>query len=173
MEIKAKESKKQGIAFAFSEYVIERLKQDNAFGARLKRADNPATEYQAWEYLSTWCDLEKPWERQPFTTISAALARAKPLKDGYLGIGRSIAACYPDGKTDDSAKSKLRRLLACDTVEEICRVIRPVLRLIQSRGVSICYGDLLDQLLRFGEKQKLSWATDFYGRKEDHDRINA
>lgn len=173
MEIKAKESKKKGIAFAFSDYVIERLKQDNAFGARLKRADNPATEYQAWEYLSAWCDLEKPWERQPFMMVSAALARAKPLKDGHLGIGRSIAKCYPDGNNDDSAKSKLRRLLACDTIEETCRVIRPVLRLIQSRGVSICYGDLLDQLLRFGEKQKLSWTTDFYGKKEDHDRINA
>ena len=171
MQIEKKELPKRGVVF--SDYVIDRLKKDNAFGARLKRADNPATEYQSWEYLSNWCDLEKAWERKPFMLVSAALARAKPQKDGHLGIGQSLFRCYSEGNKDDSAKGKLRRLLACDTVDEVCKVIRPLLRLIQSRGIPICYGELLDDLLGFGERQKLKWATDFYGRREDHDRINA
>lgn len=171
MQVEKKGSQKRGIAF--SEYVIDRLKKDTAFGAMLKRADNPATEYQAWEHLSRWCDLDKSWERKPFITVSAALARAKPQKEGHLGIGQSIALCYSDGNRDDSAKGKLRRLLACDTVDEACRVMRPLLRLIQSRGIPVCYGELLDDLLWFNERQKLKWATDFYGRREGHDRIDA
>ena len=160
-------------AEAFADYVIGRLKEDNAFGAMLRRADNPATEYQAWEYLVHWCDIDKLWERLPFAFIAAALARAKPAKDGHLGIGRSISQCYEDGRNSDAAKAKLRRLLACSNTEEACRIVRPLLSLIQSRGVSIHYGGLLDELLWFGEKQKLRWASDFYGRRGDHDSYNA
>ena len=125
--------KKKGVAFA--DYVIGRLKKDNAFGAILRRSDNPATEYQAWEHLVRWCDIQKPWERLPFAVIAAALARAKPEKDGRLGLGRSIAQCYEDGRDSDAAKAKLRRLLACGTPEEACRFLRSLSRLIQSRGV--------------------------------------
>ena len=165
------ERKKRGAAFA--DYVINRLTGDSAFSAMLRRADNPATEYQAWEHLVTWCDIDKPWERLPFAVIAAALAKAKPRKDGHLGIGRSINRCYDDGRNSDAAKAKLRRLLACTTTGEVCRILRPLLRLIQSRGVSINYGGLLDELLWFGEKQKLRWATDFYGRREERDRNDA
>jgi CRISPR system Cascade subunit CasB len=163
--------KKKGEAFA--EYVISRLREDNAFGAMLRRADNPATEYHAWEHLVRWCDIERPWERLPFAVIAAALARAKPTKDGYLGIGYSIAACYDDGQNSESAKAKLRRLLACDSVEEACRILRPILSLIQSKGKPLCYGELLSELLRFGERQKIRWVTDFYRRRDDYDRDDA
>jgi CRISPR system Cascade subunit CasB len=162
--------KKRGEAFA--DYVIGRLTADNAFGAMLRRADNPATEFHAWEYLVHWCDIDKSWERIPFAVIAAALARAKPMKDGHLGIGRSIGQCYEDGRNSDAAKAKLRRLLACNTIEEVCRILRPLLRLIQSRGVSVGYGGLLDELLWFGERQKIQWAVDFYGRRDEHDRGN-
>ena len=68
-------------------YVLGRMKKDSAFGAALRRADNPATESQAWEYLASWCDLDKDLERRPFATVAAAIAHAKPDKDGFFGIG--------------------------------------------------------------------------------------
>ena len=159
----------------FTAYVIKKIKTDNAFGAALRRADNPDTEYQAWEYLVPWCNIEKPWERLPFVVVAASLARAKPEKDGTLGIGKCIAACYEDGQKSDAAKAKLRRLLACNSIEETCRVLRSALSLIQSRGIPLGYGALLDQLLWFGsgERQKLRWASDFYGRRGDDDSHNA
>ncbi|MCP4265102.1 MAG: type I-E CRISPR-associated protein Cse2/CasB [Candidatus Brocadiaceae bacterium] len=156
---------------AFVLYVLERMNNDNAFGAALRRADNQATEYQAWEYLSCWCDLEKAWERRSYATIASAIARAKPSTDGTLGIGKAIAACYEDGNKSDSAKIKLRRLLACDSTEEICVILRPLLSLISSRGVHIGYGKLLNELLYFGEKIKVKWAVDFYGRRWKDDSI--
>lgn len=153
----------------FVEFVLARMKNDSAFGAALRRADNPATESQAWEHLARWCDIEKDWQWRPFATVSAAIAHAKPVTDGFLGIGKAIASCYDDGNKSDPAKSKLRRLLSCDSVKEACVVLRPLLSLIASRGVRLCYGQLLNELLYFGdgEKIKVKWAVGFYGRREN------
>ena len=149
------------------DFVLSRLSLDTAFGAALRRADNPSTEYQAWEYLAGWCDLEKEWERRPFAVVASALARAKPMSDGHMGLGRAIATCFEEGKESNSAKAKLRRVLACGTVVEVCAILRPILSLIESRNVPLNYGELLDDLLWFkAERTKIRWATDFYVRKE-------
>ena len=74
----------------FVEYVLDRIKNDNAFGAALRRVDNTATESQSWEYLVHWCDLDNARERRSFAAIAAAIARVKPERDGYLGIGKAI-----------------------------------------------------------------------------------
>jgi len=163
--IEAKKSRGQ----SFVEYVLARMKNDTGFGAALRHADNPATEYQAWEYLAPWCDLDKAWERHPFATIASAITTAKPVNDGSLGIGRAIAGCYDDGNKSDSAKQKLRRLLACDSIDEACLILRPLLRLIAAHDVRLNYGQLLNDLLYFGngEKTKVKWAVDFYGRREN------
>lgn len=153
----------------FVSFVLKRLVQDNAFGAALRRADNPATEYQSWEYLASWCDLENTYERACFATVAASIARTKQSIETPASIGSAIARSYNDGNQDDSAKRKLRRLLACDTSAEACQWVRPVLRLAESRGVHINYGRLLDDLLYFGPKVKERWAMDFYGRKENKD----
>lgn len=159
---------------SFVEFVLNRMKQDCAFGAALRRADNPATESQSWEYLAEWCDLDKEWDRRPLATVAAAVARAKPVHDGHLGIGKAIARCYDDGNSSDQARAKLRRLLACDSTVEACAILRPLLSLISSRGAPLCYGRLLNELLYFGdgEKAKVQWAVDFYGRR-DNDSIDA
>ena len=82
---------------AFVVFALPRIHADPGYGAALRRADNPATEYQAWEHLTSWCDLEKPWERLSFATIAAALARAKPQHNGNQTIGRAIAATKVGG----------------------------------------------------------------------------
>lgn len=167
---------------AFVQTVIKRLKgPDTAFGAVLRRADNPDTEYQSWEFLcegrnkGQWCDITKSRERKAYALIGAALARAKPDKDGNLGIGRAIARCYSDsGSLSDqdhsAAKAKFRRLLACNTTEEACRILRPLLSLINSRGIALNYSGLLRDLLfsreSFNEYVKPRWARDFYHKRE-------
>ncbi len=153
----------RGRGSAFINAILPRLTIDPGFGAALKRADNPATEYQAWEYLVQYgCDIEKPWERAAFATVAAAVARAKPDRDGSLDIARSLARCFDEGNSADSARAKIRRLLACSDAEEACQIARPILTLIASRGAPLDYGKLLDDLLYFGERVKLSWAQSFY-----------
>ncbi|SEI65432.1 CRISPR system Cascade subunit CasB [Allopseudospirillum japonicum] len=161
-----------GAAARFVEYVLKRQAEDNGFAAKLRRADNPATEYQSWEILAGFgVDLEKSWQRLPYCTLGAALAKAKPERDGTLGLGAAIAACYEDGAQSDQAKARLRRLLACTSIEELCQILRPVLALIASRGVKLNFSLLLQQLLWFSgqgqERVRTRWAQDFYHRQPE------
>ncbi|MFB8830506.1 type I-E CRISPR-associated protein Cse2/CasB [Azotobacter sp. CWF10] len=62
----------------------------------------------------------------------------------------------------------MRRLLACDDIAELCRLLRPLLSLIDSRVAQpLDYPRLLQQLLRFShdaQPVKARWAQDFYGQ---------
>ena len=68
----------------------------------------------------------------------------------------------------------LTYLLVCRDVPELCRVLRPCLRLIRSRRPGeLDYAQLLDDLLRFPfdpDKVKARWVMDFshsvLGKKE-------
>ena len=156
---------------SFIDYIIDRCQGDNGVRAALKRADNPATEYQSWEILAGFkVDLEYENQRLPYATIAAAIARAKIEKNGVTKIGAAIARCYEDGNASDQAKAKLRRLLACDNVPEACRILRPLFSLIEAKGgVTLDYVQLLNDLLWFGHDDsqpriKARWAQDFYGK---------
>ncbi len=154
---------------AFVAFILKRCEQNRGEAARLRRADNPSTEYQSWETLAAFnVDIDKPWQRLPFAAVAAALSRAKIDQNGHSGIGQALAGCYEDGNASDQAKAKLRRVLACDSVEEVCRILRPVLSLIASRGHHVLdYARLLDQLLKFHwdpQIIKARWAQDFYRR---------
>jgi CRISPR system Cascade subunit CasB len=159
----------------FVDYIIQRVQTNKGVGAALKRADNPSTEYQAWEVLAGFgVKLDSENERLPFALIAAAIARAKPNANGKIKIGQAITRCYADGNQSDQAKAKLRRVLACDSTAEVCRILRPLFSLIEAKGdVKLDYSELLNQLLWFSQEEsrqrtKARWAQDFYGRiKED------
>lgn len=166
------EASKTGKSMAFVKFTIEQCQQDKGLAAGLKRADNPATEYQCWEHLAAFhIDLEKDYQRLPYATIAAAIAKAKVEHNGTIGIGRAIALCYEDGNNSDQAKAKLRRLLACETVDEVCRILRPLFSLIDARaGVTLNYAQLLADLLKFhwdNQRVKTRWAQDFYSHIVD------
>ena len=151
--------------------VIRRCKDDKGLAARLRRADNPATEYQSWDLLaSLGVDLEKDYQRLPFALIGSAISKAKAERNGTLPLGRVLAQCYPDDRESGPAKMRLRRLLACDDLAEVCRILRPVFTLIDSKsGQPIDYIRLLRQLRSYSfpdnrNRIKAQWAQEFYGQ---------
>jgi len=163
-------------ASRFVEGVISRCSQDKGLTARLRRADNPNTEYQSWELLAAFnIDLEKDYERLPYATISAAIAKGKTAANGRLRLGQALAMCYgfngANGNDSASAKTRLRRLLACDDTDEACRILRPLFSLINSKvKPPLDYSRLLTQLLKFNwqpERIKAQWAQEFYGYRFD------
>lgn len=163
------EVRKPSKSDAFVAFTIEQCQKDKGIAAGLKRADNPNTEYQCWEHLAAFhIDLEKEFERLPYATIAAAIAKAKAEHNGNIGIGRAIALCYEDGNASDQAKAKLRRLLACEAVDEVCRILRPLFSLIEAKvGLNLNYAQLLSDLLYFHsnpQRVKSRWAQDFYQR---------
>lgn len=153
----------------FVHSVIQQCQQDKGLAARLRRGDNPATEYQSWELLASFgVDLEREHQRLPFVTMAAAIARAKAERNGNLSLGRALAACYEDGRDSSQAKARLRRLLACDDLAELCRILRPLFSLIDSKvGQSLDYLRLLKQLRRFPfntQQVKAQWAQELYAQ---------
>lgn len=153
------------------QHLLQRCQTDTGFLAAFKKADNLRTESYCWEYLVNFgVNLEKDWERLPYVTVLSAAARAHPKQDGFLDFGVAIAQCYDDGNTSDQAKAKLRRILACNTVEELCPIIRPMFRLMQSRQKSVSYSKILNDLLWFNnnpKRIKTHWAQSFFGKNID------
>ena len=162
--------RKPSRAERFVKHVVLRCEKDKGFAARLRRAGNPDMEYQSWEFLANWVDLERHDERLPYATVSSAIAAADAYRNGNLKLGQAIALCYEDGRESDAAKAKLRRLLSCGNISEICRVLRPLFSLINSRcSGQLDYAYILDQLLRYRfidgrERVRAQWAREFYGK---------
>jgi CRISPR type I-E-associated protein CasB/Cse2 len=153
----------------FIDYLILN-RNDTGYLSKWKHADNPNTSFMAWEVLSPWCeDLSNPYKRQPYEIVGAAFARRNKEYNGTLSLGKALYLCYP---SDDNnpGKAKLRRLLSCADTIEICNSIKPILRLIDSKGVDIDYIKLLKDLTWFNEKIKINWAQDFFhgGVKNDN-----
>lgn len=152
---------------AFVHAFLARCTQDKGFAARMRRADNPATEYQSWDFFARFgVQLENPLQLLPHTLIAAAMARAKVTQNGTLTLGQALALCYSDGNANDQAAAKLRRVLACSDLVELVRVLRPVLTLIDSRvNQPLDFVQLLRQLRYFefdNSKTKAQWAQEFY-----------
>lgn len=158
----------------FVNNVIENCQKDPGLAASLRRADNPATEYQSWGFLvEHGVDIERAEEYLPFVIVAAAIARTKAKKNGSVPLGRALAQCYSGHRNSDAksdpAKARLLRLLACESLNELCRLLRPVMTLIESRGVALDYVHLLKQLRRFSrytQQVKAQWAQEFYRRGE-------
>lgn len=162
-----KNSREEGFVRA----IIEKCNTDKGLAARLRRADNPSSEYQSWDVLASFgVDLEKEHQRLPFVTIAAAIAKAKAEKNGSASLGKALISCYDDGRDSTPGKARLRRLLACDNLAEACRILRPIFTLIDSKSTQgVDYARLLKQLRRFAfedsrQQVRAQWAQDFYSQ---------
>lgn len=153
----------------FVDFILTRAKNDKGFAARLRRADNPATEYQCWEALAAFgVNFEYEAERLPFTLIAASMMRDRNPDNGTLSWPQALAQIYDYEVDNGPAPARMRRILACQEVTELCRILRPTLTLIQSRGLSINYAMLLQELTFFNrhvQRTHARWAQAFYKAK--------
>lgn len=156
----------------FVDYVLRTCKNDKGFAARLKRADNPSTEYQSWEILSNWIDLESSRDRKCYGLVGASLARSHDFKDGSLGLGRALNLVFfqTNGSGDISKSAsavRLRRLLACTSSEELIGILRSLLRFLDSKGIGYSRAQVLDDILWFDhdrsrDRIRATWAKEFF-----------
>ncbi len=156
--------------------MIERVKVDTACRAALRRADNTATESRAWEYILPFCRLEVINERKAFCLIGAAIARAVPEHDGHMSIGSALRSLCKGNKKDNGNKEKdddlstelarLRRLLACNAPSELPRLIRHVLRYLQTKDAPVSYSQTLRDILYWNENTRIRWTKDFFKARE-------
>ena len=157
----------------YSGFVAETIKRcsaDNAYRAAMRRADNPDTAAMAWEYLVSWCDISKEYERLPFALIGAAIAREKTAANGTKNLGELFRACCKDENDTEREKRRFRRIISCDSVAELCEVLRSTLMYFQGTVPGeIDYESLLKDILFFGERVKLKWAGSFFGHRKENE----
>ena len=159
----------------FVDYIFEQCERSKGLAAKLRRADNPDTEYQSWGVLVAFhVDLNFESKRLAYALVAAAIAKAVKhdhTENGMLSLGSAISKTFRDPTTasrdDDSpGAARLGRLLACRTTKETCHILRPLLGLIQSRiTTTLDYAELLGNLLRFEyhpQAIKARWAQQFY-----------
>lgn len=160
------ENKRNAAGFVIS--AINRVnQQDSAFRAAMSRADNPALESCAWEYLVPYCNIEREEERKAFAIVGAAIAKNRPEQDYELNFGRSLATICENEDDKEREGKRLRRLVSCNELAELLPVLRPVLNYMASKGARIGYHNLLNDLLFWGKRTQLRWVNDFYGKKLD------
>ncbi|MBQ9338258.1 MAG: type I-E CRISPR-associated protein Cse2/CasB [Lentisphaeria bacterium] len=166
------ESKANPVGFVAA--VIARVKTDTAFRAVMSRADNPALESSAWEYLIPYCNIENDLERIPFAMVGAAIARIRPENDGNAGIGTAFRSICHNDEDRERESARFRRLIACDSSLELCPVLRPVIQYLASNGASVNFTQLLKDLLYWNQRTKIRWTTHFYDRNtQENEEANA
>ncbi|WP_319757731.1 type I-E CRISPR-associated protein Cse2/CasB [uncultured Sphaerochaeta sp.] len=146
--------------------------RDKGFIAKLRKADSETTEYQAWEILARWIDLDNPWQRRAFGLIGASITRVRAQKDGDLGLGSALRRLYlqhaKESEIERSAEAlRLRRILSCRDQRELVAVLKPLLRYLVNNEIAISHTRLLKELLWFDheraqERIRIRWAKEFY-----------
>ncbi|MBI9094964.1 MAG: type I-E CRISPR-associated protein Cse2/CasB [Sphaerochaeta sp.] len=163
----------------FVAYVLQRISSggDTGFSAKLRRADNQDTEYQSWEILSKWVDLENEKERKAYGLIAASLAKGTIENDGIGSIGVALRRSFFAKATgEDIVKStecsRLQRLLSCRDSFELLGILRSLLRYLDAKGIDYSRVQLLDEILWFDstnqrDRIRAGWAQGFFRKEGD------
>lgn len=152
---------------------------DTGFRAVMRRADNPAFESAAWEYLIPFCNIQNDFERIPFALIGAAIAKVRPQCNGSAGLGKAFRIVCQKADDYEAAfkreSRRFRRLLACDSSSELCLILRPILHYLASKDADLDYCQILRDLVYWSQdpkkfqKIKQRWAVDFYEKLKSND----
>ncbi|MCG3884485.1 type I-E CRISPR-associated protein Cse2/CasB [Photobacterium leiognathi] len=154
----------------FVEYIFDVCKtsptKDNLIIGNLRNATNPSREYLAWEVLIRFgVNIGNPQKRIPYLLVASFIAKSDQSKpDGYP-IGKAIAKMHGDNEPSKVAEVRLRSILSCISTVEVCKRLKPILVLIQSKGIQVDYRLLLEELCQFEKtpmRQKTAWATQFH-----------
>lgn len=159
---------------AFVDYVFDKKTKDKAFRARLRNSQTPLKAQQAWFDVASFCDLMDEKKRTIYLLIGSSIAFDSSEKNGILSIGKAIADCWPEKNSNKNeldlhgpAVLRMKKILACRNALEACIILRPLIRLIQSRKVGdLDYYLLLNDLNNFDfdpDKIKSKWAKAFFG----------
>jgi CRISPR type I-E-associated protein CasB/Cse2 len=149
--------------------------EDRGALADLRHGFSPGTEYRAWPYLASVCNLTNDAQRHIWLTIAAGFAthRGSDARAGNMGNTlRKLATGQPGESKEKALKSfdaRFRRLLTCDTPEELCERLRSVIRAAERKGIGIDYERLFWDLQTWHKpesKVKLRWAQSYWEQDE-------
>lgn len=152
-------------------------REDRGMLAALRRGFSETTEQYAWPYLAPYCPMTDPKQRAIWLTIAAAKATLAPdgLDRAGLGVGnlgatmRHLALGDSKKKEDDalaSFEARFRRLLTCQTVEELCKHLVGVIRAASAKSKPVDLKGLFWDLQAWEDRSqrdvRVEWAQGYW-----------
>jgi CRISPR system Cascade subunit CasB len=146
---------------------LRRVRSDRGKLAALRRGltENPRLHVDAWPVIAgLGGDIG-----QPVYVAIAALYGSHPGESNARNLGetcRQIAIKDSrDGKMADSFMKRFRRLLACDSVDDVIAQLRSWVRLADSKEVGVNYESLFADLWNwpwYADNIRVKWAKSFW-----------
>lgn len=147
-------------------------RDDRGMLADLRHGVSEATCHRAWPHLTRYCDLRDARARAIWTLIGAGYATLAPDNLARPNVGNIGATMRhlvlgkdkPDDKKLASFDGRFRRLLACQTVAELCEHLFSVVRAAKAKGVEVDFRELHKDLMAWESQDvRVKWATAYWG----------
>jgi CRISPR system Cascade subunit CasB len=162
---------------AHNEAFVDRLSKlcrDRGHRAALRRWWSPSTRHHTYPVLGSLRVIDDP----RFTLVAALYAthgsdHFSAHKQPGPGVGRA-ALQLAGGKTSspafESMERHFRRLLACDSLDELGPQLHRLVKRLQRDSIPLNYVGLLTDLRRWAnnaEQVKIRWAREFWQATEN------
>jgi hypothetical protein len=132
--------------------------------ARLRRGLSEATQHEAWPVLGGLFG-ELAIDHPVFETVAGCFALYHLEAEPPIGnFGDTMRRTMPDEKMRDEKEphTRFRRLLACDSRDEICLHVRHAVRLAKSKDAPVNYRQLFVDLWWWNDGTKVEWAMAYW-----------
>ncbi len=144
---------------------LRRNEDDRGVMADLRCGFSPAREHRSWAHIAPYCALDKDWSRMPVQTVCAAFAtQPKTTISGNLG---TTLRCIAQGNGEDglaSFEGHFRRLLTCETMAELCKLIPQVIRTAKAKDIPLNHSQLYRDICWWEKSDaKIRWAAAYWG----------
>lgn len=131
--------------------------------AKLRRGLSETSRHEADFVLGQYFG-PKAVDNIVFRTVAGCFA-LYPVKErpGIGNFGSAMRRAMGDQMAkDDETHARFRRLLACNTQEEICRHIPHAVRLAKAREAPVDYRRLFVDLWWWGDRVKIEWTKAYW-----------
>jgi CRISPR type I-E-associated protein CasB/Cse2 len=153
---------------------LERLRKitnDRGKMAALRRAASSGTERQAWPVIYS---LGEDIANLAACTVGALYAQHPEEDTNAYSFGVTCRRIATDNGKDfeipDSFDRRFRRLLACDSAEDVAGQLKAWIRFAAAKGVGVNYESLFWDLLAWNnhaDRIKLDWARGFWPMRRE------
>jgi CRISPR system Cascade subunit CasB len=154
-------------------------RDDRGTLADLRHGFSATTCHRAWPHLAPYCDLCDNRDRAIWTLIGAGYATLAPdglARSGCGNIGATMRRLAFAGdaaggqKALESFDGRFRRLLACQTIEELCEHLVAVIRAAKAKGVPVDFRKLHEDLAAWDSRDgsrdvRVEWAKAYWGAR--------
>lgn len=150
---------------------LRKITNDRGKMAALRRGASEATKRQAWPVIA---GLGEDIGNFAACTVGAFFAEHPEEENNSWSFGETCRRIALHGATGfdipDSFDKRFRRLLACDTAEEVAGQFKAWIRFAKAKGIRVNYERMYNDLAfwdKSADETKLRWARGFWpARKE-------